>query len=251
MDLRHGTYLPFRKIVEAEGLDAEGLAAARRYVEKCRKMSGPWCEWSSMTERWHYLYVRVEFRESFTKSWSLCEQQTEKVAEQHCEGMEAGTPVKEQGMKRPLPEVLPAKAKKTCGAVHDAGKSKKEDLGKGTPSKLGEAGKRTPKPRAPLELALQEATQTKQALMKAMSTGQNIVDAVTNDATWQWARGDQTVEKACGCHEAGDKLHDRLRQVLRKRRHPDSERGVPRKAVAARAECLPHGHAQPRAGRGP
>ena len=125
------------------------------------------------------------------------------------------------------------------------------DLGKGTPSKLGEAGKRTPKPRAPLELALQEATQTTQALMKAMSTGQNIVDAVTNDATWQWARGDQTVEKACGCHEAGDKLHDRLRQVLRKRRHPDRERGVPRKAVAARAECLPHGHAQPRAGRGP
>ena len=78
-----------------------------------------------MAERWQYLYVRVEFRESSTKSWSLCEQQTEKVAEQHGEGMEAGTPVKEQGMKRPLPEVLPAKAKKTCGAVHDAGKSKK------------------------------------------------------------------------------------------------------------------------------
>ena len=86
-------------------------------------------------------YVRVELRESFTKSWSLCEQQLEKVAEQHGEGMEAGTPVKEQGMKRPLPEVLPAKAKKTCGAVHDAGKSKKEDLGKGIPSKLGEAGR--------------------------------------------------------------------------------------------------------------
>lgn len=47
-----GVYLPAIVIAQREGGGKQGELHAARYVSKCQEMSGDWCSWNVMTERW-------------------------------------------------------------------------------------------------------------------------------------------------------------------------------------------------------
>ena len=71
VDRSHGRYLPARRICIEEGDDLDAAEATKQYVEKACTLGGRWTSYSSMTERWEYLYISKEYSEEFSEAWRM------------------------------------------------------------------------------------------------------------------------------------------------------------------------------------
>ena len=71
VDREKGEYLPLYKIWEREGKNAAGLVAAQKIVLKCLVMGGKWIRWNDMTERYDFLYIKIQYIQDFRNCWSI------------------------------------------------------------------------------------------------------------------------------------------------------------------------------------
>ena len=77
VDTQKGTYVPFVVLWQREGGrdDPSALSCAVKYARKCVAMGPPWTSYNGMTERCEFLHLVREVSETFTKCWSLCEEE--------------------------------------------------------------------------------------------------------------------------------------------------------------------------------
>ena len=71
IDTTKGTYMPFRKVHENEGLDEDGLRAAVLLCMKCIRMGGKWIRFNEFTERLEFLILLHGFVENMEESWAM------------------------------------------------------------------------------------------------------------------------------------------------------------------------------------
>ena len=71
VDLTRGIYMSASKVFAEEGGTVHDLEAAKKIVNKCVLMGAPFCVYNEWSERYDFLYLRKEFKESMTKAWSL------------------------------------------------------------------------------------------------------------------------------------------------------------------------------------
>ena len=71
IDVTKGVYMSASKVFQEEGGIAHDVIAAKNILNKCIQMGFPYCKYNSWTERYDYLYMRHEYKETLAKSWSL------------------------------------------------------------------------------------------------------------------------------------------------------------------------------------
>jgi len=66
-----GSYMSLRKVIQEEGDDDDGVAAAKNYVAKCISLGEPFLLYNAWTKRVDYLYVRRGWQETSEEAWIL------------------------------------------------------------------------------------------------------------------------------------------------------------------------------------
>ena len=82
VDIEIGTYESVDRMIWLEGGTLAAETAVMTYVNKAICFGGPWLSWNPMTERTDVLYVKKQYKKTFSRLWSLyCEQQQQLTAQ--------------------------------------------------------------------------------------------------------------------------------------------------------------------------
>jgi hypothetical protein len=203
--------LSFGRIVKEEGgwEDRSAIKAALTYCKKCALMGTPWVQFNNMTERYDFNYVSTAKRTDFAQSWENKKTtesiNDEKVAE--AKGVEAAeTPVKASSTQSTssiggpkLKAKAKPKASSTSTPTIDEGAEK-------TPLKpiKRKDGKDSEEPtsakriRKEADAILVSFDKARIAYQSSLNSCSEMVLAIDEDPTWEWARGSKraSLEKA-------------------------------------------------------
>ena len=185
VDSTKGRYLPFRKVVEEEGLDNEGLAAASLYWKRATAMGGRWVMWNDMTDRVEVLYLHRDYQEEISTSWSLfSEYSQQKSAEPVVQGSVG------------VQNVVPVQAAGSKGIGSNSAASLTRQRSQSTVG--GDDADPPPSmkkkyPRTSCASQLKKAQAQKKAMETQQLASQNILDAVQTDNNWMTFKDSQDV----------------------------------------------------------
>ena len=219
-----GTYMPLKKIMEAEGEDAAGIQAAKLYCLRCVLMRGRWIRWNKMTSRHDFLYVRSGFREVYSKTWETRTVRRTESKQNAAPAADAELPApaahaalpaepadptskKEAPVDAPVetspkgrkPGANPGAKPKAKAAPKGSGLKRGQSFSLGTQKK----GKKSP---AADQLAnATDAEEVRSQHASALGRALQQVATIENDSEWMWAKTEVTCGALKASHEKCEK----------------------------------------------
>jgi hypothetical protein len=195
IDVTKGIYMSASKLFLEEGGTLADIEPCKRILQKCASMGPPFVLYNKFSERHDYLYLRKEFAEEMTKSWTLYQKWSDATA-----------------ALAPVAATIAATAPAAAGAaLVTAAAAVATPTGLETPLAGAKSGKRkrvagepTPeKPEKPEkddkkregQRAITEATKVKAKYFKIMKATEEMFQAVQGDKAWEWAKSETTTAK--------------------------------------------------------
>lgn len=175
-DTTHGVYYSFERIVVEEGGGAAAVRRAMTYCTKCLLMKGTWIMADTMTDSTKYLYISVQFKEKFIRSWTLYTEQYRESDNFKCSQItEKATDSASKTMQDKAKQVgeLETPMKRSATSTNETSAKKQRT-------------------KSAIEVALASATKIKGSYADIMATGASIEVQLREDQSWAWAQGPGT-----------------------------------------------------------
>lgn len=192
IDVTKGTYMSASKVFLEEGGTAADIEPCKRILQKCASMGPPFVLYNQFSERHDYLYLRKEFAEEMTKSWTLYQKWSDAAtAPAPAAAASAGVAPRVQASvgASAAAEVATEAGLETPLAGANAGKRKRA-AGEPTPEKPEKDDKKREG-----QKAITEATKVKAKYFKIMKATEEMFDAVKGDKAWEWAKSATTTAR--------------------------------------------------------
>ena len=200
VDVTKGTYMSASKVLLEEGGTAADLEPCQRILKKCAAMGPPFVLFNEFSERRDYLYIRKEFSEEMTKSWTLYQKWSGSRisgAESSAPGLVAGasTPVGSAAASgslavAELPAPMGIETPLPGAAANGKGSKRKRGQENATPEKPEKDDKKKEG-----QKWITEATKVKAKYFKVMKAAEEMFEAVKGDKAWVWAKSETTTAK--------------------------------------------------------